>query len=153
MKKEEEKLISEVVEFILEHPEGVVITHQDIKRAGGITAPRYRDYKNEEEFIQALQESEFLYLTFVERVRDTLLSEYNACLKNEKGVGYYILNPIEQINYGIDRTKKAVKKKISQGQKIIKHVEWKKVSIHDRKRANDNVAAWCLANEMLKGKL
>jgi hypothetical protein len=149
------KIVNRVVDYFLQKGESVVISHEEIMSLAEMQLPKYNDYDDQDDFMEAIKMHQFRYMTFIDGpggLRETLLEEHKVYIKNERGVGYYILPPTEQINHGITRTKSGVYRKIKQGNQIIVNTQFAMVSFDDKKKAHDSLAAWSMAKEMLKHK-
>lgn len=151
--KKEDKKVSKVVDYFLKRGEGIVVTHSEIMSLAEIELPKYKDYDNQEDFMEAIKLHQFRYMQFIDGsdgVRERLLENHKRYIKNERGVGYYILPPVEQINHGITRTKNGVYRKIKQGTNIIINTQFSIVGLNDKKKAHDSMAAWSMAKEMMR---
>jgi len=152
MKDDRKQELEGAVQHFLNTPEGVVVEHQKIRMFANILDPEMDDFENQFEFLEAVKDAEFRYMSFTEDLKELLLSEHQVCLKNEKGVGYYALPPKEQIEYGIRKTKQGIRKKVKQGRNILENVRWTAVSVSDRKHANDSAARLSMLRQMMSGR-
>lgn len=137
-----------IAKQIIKHRIGEVLPHDYFKQLFNIEAPQSSDYENDQDFIHALQIAQFQYMSMMEKLTETLLKDYKTCLKNEKGIGYYILSPEDQLDYGITRTESTVKRKLKKGQSIIINIDHSKVDIKVRKNASDKIAAWSMIKQL-----
>jgi len=147
--KKQDKYIEFAIDYFLNIPPGQVVPHVHLRKMANMTIPAYKDAEDEEEYREMVSASQMYYMNFIQRVREKLLREYKVCLKNEWGVGYYTLESREQIKYGVERTRRGIKKKIRQGKNIILYVNFNNVSINDKKIAHDNIAALSMARQMI----
>jgi len=152
MKEDRKKELEGVVQYFLNTPEGVVVEHSKLRMFANILDPAMEQFESQEEFLEAVKDAEFQYMSFTEDLKELLLSEHKVCLKNEKGVGYYALPPKEQIEYGIRKAKEGIRKKVKQGRNILENVRWNSVSVNDRKHANDSAARLSMLRQMMSGR-
>lgn len=144
-----ENLLSGVIgKIVTQFYDGSLISHDWLKRACGLEMPDISDYDTSAEFIVALQAYQFSYMTLVDELRDELLKSESMYLKNERGEGYVILKPEEQVQYGYDSFIDKMNKMIKTTTLIINNV--REVSNEQRSKDNDLRAKFALMQSMLK---
>jgi hypothetical protein len=93
---------------------GKLFTHENLKLLMDMeeptTIPEYKKF-------------EFEYMTAIENLKDELLVDYNIFLCSEKGKGYRVLEPEEQVTNGADRYFKRSYKEIAKAMKSLIHVQ------------------------------
>jgi transcription antitermination factor NusG len=80
------------------------------------------------------------YTRYVENVKNKLLKKYKKTFINVNGVGYIIITPSEQLREAERILKKETNKIINKSQNLYKHTDYSRVSLEEKKRANDNQA-------------
>jgi len=93
---------------------GKLFTHQDLRDMMDMEEP-----KNIPEY----KKFEFAYMSAIENLKDELLVDHNMFLCNEKGNGYRILEPDEQVTNGTDRHFRKSFKEIAKAMKALVHVQ------------------------------
>jgi len=145
MKKHEKDAVNAMAVTIIESfAENEPIPHSYFYKMFGIELPNMRDYENNEDYAKAFQEMQFKYLNCIENLRDTLIQNHKVHLKNDIGAGYHLMEPNDQIQYGIEHTKAEVKKSIRQGTKLVTNVDNHRVKSDVRRKASDQIARWSM---------
>lgn len=119
---------------------GALITHERLREIFGITQPQYEQYETQDEFLKAVEMTQFEYMSAVEELREILLTDYKMCMKNSRGEGYIILEPKEQVEYA---QKKGVANAVSELRKhknILENVNLQRLGSEHSGAVNDSVA-------------
>lgn len=131
------ELFDSVLETIVErYKDGEMITHTELKTLMHYKEPVFSG--DIDEYKEALQNAQFVWLSLVERLKDELLEKYSIALKNIRGEGYQLLPPKEQTSYAADNCIKDIRKSISWAERVITNVRYEKLS--DAERVENNNA-------------
>lgn len=145
----EDDVMREVVEDIINHySDGQLITHDWLKKRCGIEPLKYEDYGDVSQFIEAYQMQAFQYMTIVDNIRTLMLKEYNSYFKNDRGTGYVILDPKDQVSFGYDRFVDGLKKLIKETNLIMNNV--RAVGCEQQAKDNDLRAKYAAMKMMLE---
>jgi len=82
-------------------------------------------------------------LSQFEALRNELLTKYSIHLENERGVGYKVVEPDEQVTESFDKRMKKVKSQLKKANDIISHVQVEMLSLeaeHQRIRNLNKIA-------------
>jgi hypothetical protein len=139
MKNEVE--INKAIDFVTSEKEGTVLSHSKFREIMGFKHPEKSDFASNDEYFEAYDNERFRYLSFMENVREALLKHYKICLNSVPGMGYVVLTPKQQIDFGIKRSKKGVYKQLKRGKNILTHVDKQRLGLDDLRKASDGMAA------------
>lgn len=139
MKNEVE--INKAIDFVTSEKEGTVLPHSKFREIMGFKHPKRSDFDTDEEHENAWENERFRYLKFIETVREALLKHYKIYLSSVPGMGYVVLTPKQQIDFGIKRSKKGVYKQLKRGKNILTHVDKQRLGLDDLRKASDGMAA------------
>lgn len=126
---------------------GELISHEWLKSRFRFEKLQISDFEATEDFISALQDLQFAYMSAVDALRWQLLEERNAYLKNIRGDGYTLLPAKEQVKFGYDEFLKTVKSAIKQADLIMNNVQ--PVSLEQQSKDNDLRARCSMLKQML----
>ena len=115
----------------------------------GLREPSINDYSLTREYIEAYQQYQFAYMSIVEKLRTILLKEYKMYLKNNRGNGYMILRPDEQVRFGYDRLQDKISSALKEANEIMTYVQ--PVSMEQQAKDNDLRSKAALLKQILKG--
>jgi hypothetical protein len=139
-----------VAKQVLMHRENEVIPHGHFMHMLNIEIPRFDEYDNLDEYISARELMQFNYMSGMQKLIDHMLTNYKIFLKNERGSGYFICSPTEQVKHGIEHTESVVKRKLRKGTKIVINVDYENVDIVIKQKASDKQAAWSMIKSLIK---
>lgn len=135
MCEEKEAILDGVIEEIISnYADGTLIPHEWLKKKCGLTQLDFKDYDNISDFLEAVQLQQFAYMSFVDSLRWELIEKWNMWLKNERGEGYVILNPKDQVSFGYDRFVDSLKKLMKETNLIMNNVR----AVNGEQQAKDN---------------
>lgn len=128
--------------------DGSLISHEYLKKKFTLENLSYEDYSSVNDFVNAIQQQQFAYMTLIDTLRWNLLEDRQMYLKNVRGDGYVILQPKEQTQYGYNEFIKTVNKAIKEADLIMSNV----ASVPFEQQAIDNtIRAKCsMLKQMLK---
>ena len=87
-------------------------------------------------------------MSFVDAIRTELIKNWSIWLKNERGIGYVIVNPNDQVSFGYDRFADGLKKLIKETNLIMTNVQG--VSREQQAKDNDLRAKYASMKAMLE---
>lgn len=128
---------------------GEVISHEWFKKKFHLKELKFKDYNNEEAFIEAIKEKQFDYMFLIDTLRCQLLEKRKGYLKNIYKEGYSLLPAHQQVSYGYDKFLKTIKGSIKKTDMILKYVP--PVSAEQRVKDNDIRARFSTIKQMLAG--
>lgn len=135
MSEEKESILDGVIEEIISnYADGTLIPHEWLKKKCGLTMPDFKDYEDVSDFIKAVQMQQFSYMNFTDSIRWELIEKWNMWFKNERGEGYVILNPKDQVSFGYDRFNDGLKRLIKETNLIMNNVR----AVNGEQQAKDN---------------
>lgn len=88
--------VSQIVDRVRLEGYGVMFSHEDLHKMMDIKIPEtgtHDEYKKRDLEI----------MSSIVNLTDTLLKEYNICLKNVRGQGYMVLTPDDQVSIGVEQ--------------------------------------------------
>lgn len=145
----EDDVMREVVEDIVEHfSDGQLISHDWLRKRCGIEPLMFEDYESVSDFIEAYQMQQFQYMNIVDSIRTLMLKEYNCYFKNDRGAGYIILDPKDQVSFGYDRFVDGLKKLMKETNLIMNNV--RAVGNEQQSKDNDLRAKYAAMKMMLE---
>ncbi len=106
--------LEEIIKETLEFGYGKLFTHQSLSDMMDMTQPKT---------IPEYKKFEFAYMSAIENLKDELLIEHHMFLCNEKGQGYRVLEPEEQVSTGADRFFKKSFREIGKAMKSLVYVQ------------------------------
>ena len=145
----EEQTSAIVDKIVSVFSDGKEITHECLKSLVGLREPSISDYSLTREYIEAYQQYQFAYMSIVEKLRTILLKEYKMYLKNNRGNGYMILRPNEQVRFGYDRLQDKISSALKEANEIMTYVQ--PVSFEQQAKDNDLRSKAALLKQILKG--
>lgn len=146
---EEENIISEIASQIADcYSDGTLIKHEWLKKKCGYKLPEFSDYDNVADFLEAVNLQQFAYMGFVDAIRTELIKNWSMWLKNERGIGYVIVSPNDQVSFGYDRFADGLKKLIKETNLIMTNVQG--VSREQQAKDNDLRAKYASMKAMLE---
>lgn len=149
MTENKDELLSGLIEDILaNHSDGSLISHEWLRKRSGIEIPIISEYSDTKEFLEVFQASQFAYMSLVDSIRWELLEKENMYLKNERGDGYVILNPNDQVQFGYDRFQDKLHKLIKETNLIMTNT--RAVSREQQAKDNDLRAKYSMMKMMLE---
>lgn len=130
-----------------EYKDGKTIPHEWLRRQFGLESLKYEDFENQEDFIEALKQQQFSYMSLCELLRTQLLKNESLYMKTVIGAGFRILKSEEQTRYGYDEFIRDVKKAIRQADMIMTHV--RPVPFEQKAKDDDIRAKTSILKQML----
>lgn len=130
----EEVLQGAIREIISNYDAGILIPHEWLKKKCGLKTPNFNEYASIADFLEAVQLQQFSYMGFVDSLRWELIEKWNMWLKNERGEGYIILNPKDQVSFGYERFVDGLKKLMKETSLIMNNV----CTVNGEQQAKDN---------------
>lgn len=128
---------------------GELISHEWLQKKFHLKELKFKDYENEDAFIDAFKKYQFDYMFLIDTLRWQLLEEYKGYLKNVHGEGHIILPSNEQVKYGYDKFIQTVKGGIKKTDVIMKYVP--PVPASQQAVDNDIRARYSMLKQMLSG--
>lgn len=128
---------------------GELISHEWLQNKFHLKELKFKDFEDEEAFIEAFKEYQFDYMFLIDTLRCQLLEGRKGYLKNVHGEGHIILPPNEQVSYGYNKFIKTVKSGIKKTDVIMKNVP--PVSATQQAIDNDIRARYSTLKQMLAG--
>ena len=111
MCEEKENPMMALCEEIAEkYGDGGLIPHEWLRKKCGFEELNIKDFESTKEFLAERDAQQFAYMSAVEQIRLTLLSDFEMFMKNDRGNGYIILQPDKQVKYGYDYFNDKMKK-------------------------------------------
>ena len=147
MELDYKKIASEVVN---KHPENLIIEKAYFLSLLEMKTPLISEYETTEDYKSALDGYDLEFVGKFEKLRKVILETYKIYLVNVPGQGYYLPDPVKQIKIGLSKTKNGVKSKIKKGNKIITHVDYRRVDLREKNAALAKQAAWGMIQSLLK---
>lgn len=123
-----------LTEIAARYSDGTIIPHDWLKHKFGLEDLRLEDYATVDDFLEGNKLQQFAYMSLIDRLRWQLLEREKMYLKNEKGEGYYILNPKDQTTYGYDEMVRTIKTAIRQASLIMNNV----LAVPSEQQSKDN---------------
>jgi hypothetical protein len=123
--------------IILKFAPGEVISHAHLKEVFNIPRLEIADFESTDDFVKALNDAQFMYMSLVDKLREDLLLNENYYLENLLGQGYRLLPPSLQQQYGYQLAIKEIKRIIRQSMLIMKHVRLDAVDNEARTKGSD----------------
>lgn len=149
MTETKDELLSGLIEDIItNHSDGSLISHEWLRKRSGIETPIISEYADTKEFLEVFQVSQFAYMSLVDSIRWELLKKENMYLKNERGDGYVILNPNDQVQFGYDRFQDKLHKLIKETNLIMTNT--RAVNLDQQAKNNDLRAKYSMMKMMLE---
>lgn len=133
--------IQNAIDYVVSKKEGAVLPHSEFRKIMGFKHPDKTEYDSNDEYFEAYDNERFRYLKFMDNVREALLKHYKIYLSSVPGIGYAVLTPKEQIDFGIKRSKKGVYKQLKRGKNILTHIDKKRLNSDDLRKAADGLAS------------
>jgi len=93
---------------------GVLITHAEMKSLLSIEDP---------ETIDEYKKAQFKYLSYMENLKRSLLIDYNLHLASDRGRGYRISNPDEQVTDGADKHFRRSHREIAKAMQVLVYTQ------------------------------
>ncbi len=143
-----EALAAEVLKF----EQNQIISHDYFDKLFKLETPKSTDFEDDTEFFAAINNKNFQYMSMMQKLISFMLENHKVFLKNERGAGYFICEPNEQVKHGITHTENIVKSKLRKGTKIIINVNYDEVDIVVKKQASDKSASWSAIRQIMKEK-
>jgi len=133
--------INKAVDFATSKKEGTVLPHSKFREIMGFQHPERKEFNTNDEYFEAYDNERFRYLKFMDNLREALLKHHNIYLNSLPGIGYSLLEPKEQIDFGIRRSKKGVYKQLKRGKNILTYVNKTRLTTNDLRKASDGLAS------------
>lgn len=133
--------INKAIDFATSKKEGTVLPHSKFREIMDFKHPVRSEFDSDDEFFESYDNERFRYLRFMDNVREALLKHYKIYLNSIPGIGYTVLHPKEQIDFGIKRSKKGVYKQLKRGKNILTHVNKDRLTSVDLRKAADGLAS------------
>lgn len=130
----EEVLQGAIREIISNYDAGTLIPHEWLKKKCGLKTPDFNEYASVTDFLEAVKMQQFNYMTFIDSLRWEMIEKWNMWLKNERGEGYIILNPKDQVSFGYERFVDGLKKLMKETSLIMNNV----CTVNGEQQAKDN---------------
>lgn len=137
-----------VAEIAANFGDGNLISHEYLKQKFGLSAIKLHDFDDVEEFIEALEEQQWAYMTCIDALRWELLKQEKMFMRNIRGEGYEILRPEDQVKFGYDEFVKDIKKAINEAGLIMNNV--KPVNLEQQAKDNDMRSKFGIMKQMLE---
>ena len=137
-----------VAEIAANFGDGKLISHDYLKQKFGLAAIRLHDFDDVDEFVEALDEQQWAYMSCIDALRWELLKQEKMFMRNVRGDGYEILRPEDQVKFGYDEFVKDIKKAINEAGLIMNNV--KPVNLEQQSKDNDMRSKFGLMKQMLE---
>lgn len=137
-----------VAEIAANFGDGNLISHEYLKSKFGLSEIRFEDYEDVNEFLTAIDEQQWAYMTCIDALRWELLTQEKMFMRNVRGDGYEIIRPEDQVKFGYDEFSKDIKKAIKEANLIMNNVL--KVPSDQQAKDNDLRAKFGLMKQMLE---
>lgn len=134
-------------EIVANYGDGKLIQHEWLKEKFGLKHLLLEDFETVDDFLNGIEIQQFAYMTLVDKARWQMLEEHKVYLKNQRGEGYFILRPEDQVAYGYDSFVDDVKKAIRVAGLIMNNVQ--PVDDEQRQKDNDLRAKFGIMKQML----
>ena len=152
MKKNEQelKLLDGIIEEIKsKFQDGKLIPHSWFEKQFGLSKPNIKSFRTTNDYLEALGKYQFSYLGLTERLKSKILIDEKMCLKNERGDGFVVIEPQNQVEYGFKKGLKGIRKEVRSTKIIINNVM--PVDHEQQARDNDLRAKWSKIESMSNG--
>lgn len=87
-----------------------------------------------------VKQYQFAFLSFIESLKDILLTKHQMLLVNERGIGYRIAEPSQQTEIGLEVMQRHLEKGFHYAKRALTHVKRERLSSRDRQANNDALA-------------
>lgn len=109
-------------EIATRYGNGQLISHDWLRWRFGLKDLDLGDYPGTAEFINAVRDQQFSYMTLVEKLRIKLLEQLQICIRNVWGEGYEVVPSVDQTRYGYDNFIKDMSKAMKEAKRIMNNV-------------------------------
>lgn len=130
-----------------EYGDGKLIPHEWLKEKFGFKVLKFEDFENLADFLKAYDVQKMSYANAVEALRLELLKQEKMYFTNDFGLGYHIVRPDEQVQFGFDAFVKDIKKAIKEANLIMNYVQ--PVDLAQQAKDNDLRAKFGVMRQML----
>ena len=124
--------IDQVLDRVAKDGYGVVISKRDLLRWMDLSEPKTNTP-------QEWQNYSLKVLSYIENMKDELLTEHNVYLYNVRGEGYAVLHPDDQVEKGPAKALRDIKKHISKAMAVLHHVHAELLSPEGQDARNRNI--------------
>lgn len=112
---------------------GDLIPHDDLRAELGLPRP------DDNAGIPEYERWQFRMLQALDRLQEYLLTEHNMLMVSERGIGYRILHPSDQLTYTTGTANERIRREINRAARRLAHIDNSQLTAGERRAAADSM--------------